>query len=133
MQSKKLKKLISFLFVLVILSACTKDVIVPEPAAPPSPPPPPPPPGQISYSAKIQPIFTAKCVACHGVGQSAPVLVENKSYKALMNSPGMIDTITPGNSILYLEMANGGGMAVYCKKADADSVYKWISQGAHNN
>lgn len=130
MQSKKLKKLISLFFVLFILSACTKDVIVPDP---PAPPPPPPVPGEMSYSGVIQPIFTAKCIACHNVGQNAPVLTTGKSYISIMSMSGMVDTVSPGSSILYTEMATGGGMAMYCKKADADSVYKWISQGAKNN
>lgn len=130
MQSKMLNKLISLFFVLFILTSCAKDAIVPDP---PAPPPPPPAPGKMSYSGVIQPIFTAKCLLCHGVGMTAPILAAGKSYQSLMNMPGMIDTITPGSSILYMEMATGGGMSSYCKKADADSVYKWISQGAINN
>jgi hypothetical protein len=143
MQSRKLKHLVKIFFILFIFSACTSDYIVPEPPPPPVPVEPINPNDsipndtipvhQISYSGVIQPIFTAKCVSCHGVGQTAPVLVAGKSYKALMNSPGMIDTINPGNSILYKEMAPGGGMSSTCKKADADSVYKWIDQGAKNN
>ena len=130
MQSKKLKKLITIFFVLFIFSACTKDLIVPDP---PSPPPPPPVPGKISYAGEIQPIFTAKCVSCHGLGQNAPVLSEGKSYQSLRNISGMLDTITPGNSTLYAEMAPGGGMSAHCNKANADSVFKWISEGANNN
>ena len=130
MQSKKLKKLITIFFVLFIFSACTKDLIVPDP---PSPPPPPPVPGKISYAVEIQPIFTAKCVSCHGLGQNAPVLEDGKSYLALRNMSGMIDTVAPGNSILYIEMATGGGMSQHCTKANADSVFKWISEGANNN
>jgi hypothetical protein len=143
MQSRKLKHLVKILFVLFILSACTSDYIVPEPPAPPVPVVPVDPNDttsndtvpvyQTSYSGAIQPMFTAKCIFCHGVGQNAPVLVTGKSYKALMNSPGMVDTINPGSSILYKEMITGGGMSSYCKKADADSVYKWIDQGAKNN
>ena len=130
MQSKKLKKLITIFFVLFIFSACTKDLIVPDP---PAPPPPPPVPGKMSYAGIIQPIFTAKCVSCHGVGQNAPILSDGKSWQSLHNMSGMIDTIAPANSILYKEMATGGGMAAHCTKANADSVYKWISQGALNN
>jgi len=50
-----------------------------------------------------------------------------------MSIPGMVDTINPGNSSLYLSMKPGGSMSNYCKKANADSVYKWIRQGAKNN
>ncbi|MEI7501443.1 MAG: hypothetical protein WCK84_13470 [Bacteroidota bacterium] len=130
MQISKLKTLVTILFVIFVISSCTKDSIVPDP---PSPPPPPPVPGKVSYAGVIQPIFTEKCVRCHGVGQSAPVLVAGKSYQALMNTSGMVDIANPGNSIIYLEMASGGGMSQYNSKANADSVFKWISQGAINN
>jgi len=132
MQIRKLKKLFTTLFVAFILSSCTSDYIVPEP---PSPPPAPPSPNEnkISYSGEIQPVFTSKCVKCHGVGQALPTLTSGKSYQSLMSIGGMIDTITPGNSTLYQEMKPGGGMSNYCTKSNADSVYKWIRQGAKNN
>ena len=129
MQIRKLKKLITLLSVIFILSSCAKDTIVPDPPVVPVPPV----PGQISYAGEIQPIFTEKCVRCHGVGQVAPVLVEGKSYQALKNMPGLIVVGAPDNSIVYQKMATGGSMAAYCTKANADSVYKWISQGAKNN
>lgn len=132
MQIRKLKKLITILSVIFILSSCTSTYIVPDPPAPPVAPPSPN-ENKISFSGEIQPIFTAKCVKCHGVGQVAPTLAAGKSYQALMSMSGMIDTITPGNSILYTEMATGGGMNQYCTKSNADSTYKWIRQGAKNN
>jgi hypothetical protein len=131
MQSKKLKNLITVFFALFIISSCTRDYIVPDPpeqVIPPSPN-----ENKISFAGEIQPVFTAKCVRCHGVGQNAPVLADGKSYQSLMSTPGMIDTIVPGNSILYKEMATGGGMSSFCNKANADSTYKWIRQGAKNN
>ena len=132
MQIRKLKKLITTFFVIFILSSCSSDHIVPEP---PEPPPAPPSPNEskISFSGEIQPIFTAKCMPCHASGAALPTLVAGKSYQSLMSISGMIDTINPGNSTLYLEMKPGGGMSNYCKKANADSVYKWIRQGAKNN
>jgi len=132
MQIRKLKKLITTLSVIFILSSCTSDYIVPEP---PEPPPAPPSPNEskISYSGEIQPIFTAKCMPCHAVGAALPTLAAGKSYQSLMSIPGMVDTLNPGNSALYLSMKPGGSMSTYCKKANADSVYKWIRQGAKNN
>jgi hypothetical protein len=132
MQIRKMKKLFTILFVIFILSSCTSDYIVPEP---PEGPPAPPSPNEskISYSGEIQPIFTGKCMPCHAVGAALPVLVDGKSYQSLMSISGMVDTTNPGNSTLYLEMKPGGGMSNYCKKANADSVYKWIRQGAKNN
>jgi hypothetical protein len=132
MQIRMLKKLSTIFFVIFILSSCTSDLIVPDP---PEPPPAPPSPNEskISYSGEIQPIWSAKCMPCHAVGAALPVLASGKSYQSLMSIPGMVDTINPGNSTLYLEMKPGGGMSNYCKKANADSVYKWIRQGAKNN
>ena len=134
MQSKKLKKLIAIFFVLFIFSSCTKDLIVPDPPAPP-PAPPSPTENKISFEAEIEPIFNAKCVGCHGVGGISPVLANDKAWQSLMSMPGMIDTVTPGSSILYTEMLppNGGMVQYGSTRANADSVYKWIRQGAKNN
>ena len=127
-----LKKLLTTLFVTFILSSCTSDYIAPEPPAPP-PAPPSPNESKISLAGQIQPMFTAKCMPCHAAGAALPILESGKTYQSLWSIPGMLDTITPGNSVLYTEMKPGGGMSTYCKKADADSVYKWIRQGAKNN
>ena len=136
MQMRKLKRFFTIFIVTLILASCAKDTIVMEPPAPP-PAPPSPNESKISYSGAIQPIFTEKCISCHGNGGAAPLLVDGKSYSALMNTSGMIDTVTPGNSILHKEMIAGDGTTMfdkgYCKKKDADSVYKWIRQGAKNN
>ncbi|HNY00973.1 MAG TPA: hypothetical protein PKG48_00205 [Bacteroidales bacterium] len=132
MQSRRLKNLVSTLFLVVILASCSSDMIIPDPPAPPAPPISPN-ENQISFAGEIQPIFTAKCAFCHGIGQTPPVLKEGKSYQSLTSIPGMIDTVVPANSTLYKEMTTGGGMAQYANKANADSVYKWIRQGAKNN
>ena len=128
MQSKTLKNLVTVVIVLFVFSSCNKDYIVPDPPAPP----PPANENKISYAGEIQPIFTAHCVSCHGNGGKSPVLVAGKSYQSLMNMAGMVDTIVPGNSILYQKMSTGT-MNSFCSKADADSTYKWIRQGAKNN
>jgi hypothetical protein len=70
---------------------------------------------------------------CHATGAALPNLEAGKSYQSLMSIAGMVDTITPDNSNLYKSMKPGGSMSNYCKKANADSVYKWIRQGAKNN
>ena len=133
MQIRMLNKLVTTLSVIFILSSCTSDYIVPEPPEPPANPNDTTPQSIISYSGEIQPVFTAKCMPCHAAGAALPVLASGKSYQSLMSIPGMVDTINPGNSALYLSMKPGGSMSNYCKKADADSVYKWIRQGAKNN
>jgi hypothetical protein len=139
MQIRMLKKLFTTFLVMFILASCSSDYIVPEPTGGGggggnnNPPPPDTNTNQISFAGEIQPIFTNKCMPCHAVGAAAPTLDAGKSYQSLMSIPGMIDTLNPGNSTLYLEMKPGGGMSNYCKKANADSVYKWIYQGAKNN
>jgi len=137
MQIKKLKRLFTILFVIFLFSSCSSDLIVPEPPEPPANPNDTIndtiPQSIISYSGVIQPIFTAKCMPCHASGAALPVLEAGKSYQSLMSIAGMVDTVTPGNSALYLSMKPGGSMSNYCKKANADSVYKWIDQGAKNN
>ena len=136
MQIGKFKRFFTIFIVTLILTSCAKDTIVMEPPAP-APKPPSPNENKISYAGEIQPIFTAKCISCHGNGGAAPLLADGKSYNALMNTSGMIDTVTPGSSMLYIEMIAGDGTTMfdkgYCKKKDADSVYKWIRQGAKNN
>ena len=133
MQIKKLKNLFTTLFVIIILSSCTSDLIVPEPPEPPANPNDTTPQSIISFSGAIQPVFTSKCMPCHASGAALPVLEAGKSYQSLMSIAGMVDTISPGNSALYLSMKPGGSMSNYCKKSNADSVYKWIDQGAKNN
>jgi len=133
MQIKKMKNLFTTLFVIIILSSCTSDLIVPEPPEPPANPNDTTPQSIISFSGAIQPIFTSKCMPCHASGAALPVLEAGKSYQSLMSIAGMVDTISPGNSALYLSMKPGGSMSNYCKKSNADSVYKWIDQGAKNN
>ena len=128
-----LKKLIPTLLVFFILSSCTSDYIVPEPPEPPANPNDTTPQSIISYAGEIQPIWNAKCMPCHAQGSALPTLATGKSYQSLMSISGMVDTITPVNSALYKSMITGGSMVIYCKKADADSVKKWISQGAKNN
>lgn len=133
MQSRKLRTLNKLILglLLVTLFACAKDYIVPDPYVPPVKPIPPN-PGDVSYSNVIQPIFTARCVVCHKKGGTAPNLSSGSSYAALW-SMSLIDTVNPANSELYKEMATGGGMKQYTIKGDADSVFKWIDQGAKNN
>jgi hypothetical protein len=131
MQSRTLKNLVTIFSVIFILASCTSDYIVPDPPAAPAPPD--SNESIISYSGSIQPIFTAKCITCHAQGKTPPILTAGRSYQSLMSMPGMIDTVSPGNSTLYQKMATGGSMAPYCTKADADSTYKWIRQGARNN
>ena len=135
MQFKKLKNLILILLAVFAIYACTNDYIVPEPPAlnGDEPVPVDSNENQISYSGQIQPIWNKKCMPCHAAGAALPTLAAGKSYQSLMSIPGMVDTAAPANSDLYKSMIPGGSMSNYSKRADADSVYKWIRQGAKNN
>lgn len=81
------------------------------------------------FSADIQPIFTANCIACHN-GTKSPDLREGKSYLALtkggfVNKPGETST-------LYTTMTSSSHTA---RSTDSDkaTVLNWINQGAQNN
>jgi len=139
MQFRKFKTIAAFIVVAIALYACEADYIAQEPAIPDTPA---DTTGNdtthtvqsiISYSGEIQPVFTAKCMPCHAAGKAQPILEEGKSYQSLMSIGGMVDTVSPANSALYKSMKPGGSMSNYCSKKNADSVYKWIDQGAKNN
>jgi hypothetical protein len=102
--------------------SCTSDLIKPEPITPPS--------SNLSYSGNVQPIFTSKCINCHG-GAIAPDLTAANSYNSL-NSMGLINTSDPSKSEIYIEMSTGG-MSSYCTASEAATVLAWIEQGAKNN
>lgn len=139
-----LKHLFPFIVVVVLITSC--EYIAPEPPAPIDPytftdptdttpkPPDTTPQSIISLSGYIQPvIFTKKCLPCHKAGNVLPVLENGKAYASLWSMGGMLDTASPSNSVLYKKMNTGGSMNQYCKKRDADSVLKWIDQGAKDN
>ncbi len=112
---------------LLLLSACEYDFIVPTP-----PPPPPPANDTISFSQDIQPFFNAKCVSCHG-GSTAPNLTTGKSYSEVV--PAHVVAGSPETSGLYLVCKPGGSMAVYATitTTELDLLYRWIYAGAKND
>jgi len=107
---------------MLLFASCTSDLIKPEPVTPPS--------SDLSYSADVQPIFTSKCVGCHG-GAIAPDLTAANSYNSL-TTMGLINTANPPKSEIYIEMSTGS-MSSYCTSSDAATVLAWIEQGAKNN
>ena len=123
MYKRKLFNMIILIVGLVALASCEYEKItydVPDPTVP------------ISYAADIQAIWDKGCTGCHGVGKTPPDLTAANSYNALING-GMVDTAQPDKSIIYTEMATGGGMAPYTNAKDAGTVLVWIQQGAKNN
>ena len=102
----------------------------------------PPATGPMSFSADIQPIFTANCSlgGCHDGDNYDPDLRAGFSYTAMMNITGCINTATPESSDLYVRinaqagdpgfMPDGGNRLT---QADINKVLLWIQQGALDN
>jgi hypothetical protein len=115
-----------FLIGMLIFASCAKDTLVPAGSSiDPS--------KKISFKDNIQPIFTASCMGsfCHS-GSVSPNLQAGKAYSDLQ-SGGFINTGIPAQSIIYTEMAPGGGMSAHCTATDADYILAWITQGAKDN
>jgi hypothetical protein len=126
MQKKIFGSLFVFLIGMLIFASCAKDTLVPagsdiDPNL------------KISFKDAIQPIFTASCMGsfCHS-GGVAPDLQAGKAYSDLQ-AGGFINTTSPKQSVLYIEMAPGGGMSSHCTATDANYVLAWITQGALDN
>lgn len=84
----------------------------------------------VSFSKSIQPIFTAKCASCHKPPRN-PDLREGSSHASL-TSGGYVDRPAE-TSQLYIAITQLGSHKSMCTKAEKDSVYLWISQGALDN
>jgi hypothetical protein len=82
-----------------------------------------------SLSADIQPIFTSKCISCHG-GTRVPDLRSGRSFTSLTNG-GFVTTPATG-SVLYSTMTGSqhSGRSTDAQKLE---VLYWIQQGALNN
>ena len=123
------KRLFRLLFLsgtlLIMLTACEYDFIVPAPPVPP-----PPPGDDISYSKDIQPFFNSKCISCHA-GAIPPNLSAGQSYSALV--PAFVTTGKPETSDLYIVCKPGGSMASHTSAAELQLMYRWIYAGAKND
>ena len=126
MQKKIFGGLFVFLAGLLIFGSCAKDTLVaPAPIVIN-------PNLTISFKDTIQPIFTGGCLgSCHS-GTIAPDLRDGKAYNSL-TSGNYINTGSPAQSIIYTEMAPGGGMSGHCTVDQAALVLAWIKQGALDN
>jgi hypothetical protein len=110
---------------LIMLTACEYDFIVPAP-----PKPVPPPDDAISFSQDIQPFFDAKCISCHS-GSIAPNLLNGQSYTAIV--PAYVTAGDPATSELYTVCKPGGSMASHTSAEELDLLYRWIYAGAKND
>jgi hypothetical protein len=122
--------IIAGIFSVIILgvTSCYKDVILPKQGADPNAP-----PVQYSYKKDIAPLFNTNCAlsGCHVAGGQAPDLETAVSYNSLVNG-GFVNTIIPTQSDLYI-MINGNMQVHIPDAADRQKVYDWIRTGALNN
>lgn len=114
--------------VLITLSGCYKDVILPDIAVDPDGP-----PQAVSFSNDLAPLFDASCtdVGCHVSGAHKPYLTLDVSYQQIV-SGGYVNTEIPKQSTLYI-MINGEMREYMPSAADRQKVYDWIRNGAPNN
>jgi hypothetical protein len=126
---KKLIIFAAFITTLVIgLSGCYKDTIIPEGAIDPDGP-----PQSVSFSKDLAPLFNTKCATtgCHASGAHKPYLTTTLAYQSVVNG-GFVNTIVPKDSRLYT-MINGEMKEYIPSAADRQKVYDWIRNGAPNN
>jgi hypothetical protein len=83
----------------------------------------------VSFQTEIQPIFTEKCVTCHG-GTQFPNLSAGKAYSSL--TKGGFVTAPGETSGLYVQMNRSSHIA-RSSDTDKQKVLNWINQGALNN
>lgn len=132
-----LKKIISVtaglaLFGIAVFTGCTKTTTVVKDSSIPNDT------ATISFSADIQPIFTASCAlaGCHVANGQTPNLSKGFAYQSLMDED-MIVPFDPNNSELMgwltgklspvMPLGSGPNPEINAK------VYSWIFQGALNN
>ncbi|MBK8609801.1 MAG: hypothetical protein IPL84_07590 [Chitinophagaceae bacterium] len=113
---------------LLSITGCYKDVIIPDAAVDPDGP-----PKAVAYKTELAPIFNTQCAiaGCHVSGSHKPYLPTADSYREI-TSGGFVNTLIPKQSILYKKINES--MKEYIPKAEErQKVYDWIRNGAPNN
>jgi len=103
-------------------------------------------PDPVSFAARIQPIFTANCVECHGrITNGGLDLREGSAYGNLVGVDAQgyagqrVAAGDPGGSVLYLKLSGdvstGGQMppSGALPQELRDLVRNWIAEGAKDN
>ena len=103
-------------------------------AAPAQPAGPAPSNAKVSFSDEVQPIFTARCVACHG-GTSGLYL---NSYDNLMRGGARGAEVVPGdpNNSRLIQYVSRGYMPFRNQpltNAEIQTLVDWVVTGAPNN
>ena len=110
-------------------TGCYKDVLSPgqDPSAPPQ---------AVSFSGDLLPLFAANCATagCHDAAPShKPSLTADKAFNAITGG-GYVNTLVPGNSILYGEVKSGSmPPSGALRPADIQKILDWIRNGSPNN
>jgi hypothetical protein len=87
---------------------------------------------QVSFQTDIQPLFTGKCIGCHGTGKNNPVLEAGSAFTSLTTG-GYIKVSAPETSTLYKQITTGGGHTSILNDLQKQTILEWIKQGAKNN
>ena len=110
------------------LTGCYKDTLLPEAAVDPDGP-----PQAVSFNTELKPLLQTKCAltGCHVSGARKPFLTADVSYQQIV-SGGFVNLIVPKKSIFYTIL--NAEMREYLPAAtDRQKVYDWIRNGAPNN
>jgi hypothetical protein len=129
MKTLDLFKILGVLIIISFLSSCEYELIKIEGAAPP----PDTAASIISFSAEIAPIFTNDgCVDCHD-GSFKFDLGPANAYNSIISN-NLVVAGDPSNSKIYTyPHPVTGAHHKLSTVAEADSIAKWIYQGALNN
>jgi hypothetical protein len=129
MKTFRIIKITLLLFVAVFMASCEYEFIeIPE-----STPPPDTTASIISFSEEIAPIFTNdNCISCHN-GSFKFDLRPDAAYNSIISN-NLVVAENPANSKIYTySHPVTGTHKKYSTVAEADSIAKWIYQGALNN
>lgn len=127
---KILKILLAAVIFTFLFSECKYSFIVPEEVVVPDP-------GEdISFSEKIEPIFTANnnCTSCHNTGGQLPDLSAGNAYNSI-NTSRYINRGTPESSLIYTYPNPDTDTHTRKKYSQNEAllILTWIQQGAKNN
>jgi hypothetical protein len=129
---KTLKFLFALIMVILLMSGCVYNFILPEDVIDPEDPDAP----EMSFGQDIVPIFTNNnnCTSCHDTGGQIPDLTAANAYASL-NSSRYINSSTPEESKIYTWTHPDTDSHKQKKytNAQAAKVLIWIKQGAKNN
>lgn len=110
-----------------LFSSCTKYVFDPPVIDPEE---------EVFFAVDVVPIFTAKCVSCHG-GSVNPDLRADKAYASLVTNANpatkYVNTATPETSVIYTKLLPGTSHDGRSTGIEQQTILKWIQDGALNN